>query len=101
MCSCLELREETALFSITANEARNFQKRGIDQGEAFSAALERCNKAVVEQSKQSKSCVEVAVYDLTEESFHELKKLILMHGFNIWNDYRHSDRVHSLTIVWG
>lgn len=89
------------MFSVTAKEARELKRKGLDQDEMLDQAASRCQLAVVDQSKKGKSSVEVAVFDLTDKSFERLQNYIQKHEFKVSSAYRHNDRTHSITIDWG
>lgn len=63
------------MFNIKKKEAREFQRKGLPQEEVLEAALDRCQAAIIDQSKKSKTCVEVVVFDLDEKSFENSKAL--------------------------
>ena len=89
------------MFNIKKKEAREFQRKGLPQEEMLEAALNRCQAAIIDQSKKSKACVEVVVFDLDEKSFEKLQNTVVKHEFWIKGAQRHNERTHVLTIGWG
>lgn len=85
---------------IPAADARLLQQTGVPQSEYYTNAYNRCNDAIVDQSRKGKGNVTVAVYFLTDESVSKLQEEIEKHGYSVSEVQRVNGQCHSFNVKW-